>query len=70
MLLVDFSRKAGKQRVVYHAVYDQQRRVIEWDDTNVWKQLFYNRAQLTGLCPLPHRGNTHSLTGFSGTKLS
>ena len=45
-LTVDFSSKAGKKRVVYTAVYDENRRVIEWDDTNVWTQLYYNRRQL------------------------
>ena len=50
VLIVDFSRKAGKKRVVYRAVYDEQKRVIEWDDTNEWKQLYFSPMQLTGLC--------------------
>ena len=45
-LIVDFSSKVGKKRVLYSAVYDEKKRVIEWDDTNTWTQMYYNRKQL------------------------
>lgn len=45
-LSVNFTGKRGKKRVLYSARYDAERRVIEWDDTNMWRQMYYNDTQL------------------------
>lgn len=45
-LNVDFSQKKGKQRFTYNAMYVVKERVIKWDDSNTWKQLYYHPKQL------------------------
>lgn len=45
-LRVDFTGKLGKKRALYSARYDAVRRVIEWDDENIWRQMYYNDTQL------------------------
>ena len=45
-LTIDFTGKQGKKRFQYTAVYDAKKRVIDWDDTNTWKQLYYHNKQL------------------------
>ena len=45
-LKVHFGGKPGKPRVEYDATYDPQTREIRWDDTNVWRQMYYHRRQL------------------------
>ena len=45
-LCVDFSEKEGKKRFRYKAIYIMKERVIKWDDTNVWKQMYHHPKQL------------------------
>tara|TARA_B100000214_G_C23963918_1_gene626724 strand:- start:758 stop:1120 length:363 start_codon:yes stop_codon:yes gene_type:complete len=45
-LKVYFKGKPGKKRLYYDAVYDEKKRRIKWDDTNIWKQLYYHKKQL------------------------
>ncbi len=45
-LKINFSGKPGKKRINYDAVYDEEKRLIKWDDTNIWKQLYYHPKQL------------------------
>jgi hypothetical protein len=45
-LSVDFSEKEGKKRFTYKATYVVKERIIRWDDSNVWKQLYYHSKQL------------------------
>jgi hypothetical protein len=52
VLRVDFRSKAGKQRLVYRAVYNGRKREIQWDDGNVWHQLYFHPGQFRGLCPV------------------
>lgn len=46
LLSVDFSEKRGKKRFHYKATYVVKERVIKWDDTNIWKQMYYHPKQL------------------------
>jgi hypothetical protein len=45
-LNVYFGGKPGKKRLHYNAVYDSKKRVIKWDDTNTWKQMYHHKKQL------------------------
>ena len=45
-LKVHFGGKPDKPRVEYDATYDPRLRIIQWDDTNVWQQVYYNPRQL------------------------
>jgi hypothetical protein len=45
-LKVYFGGKRGKKRLHYDAVYDEKKRQIKWDDTNVWKQMYHHPKQL------------------------
>ena len=45
-LKVYFGGKKGKKRLNYEAVYSEKKRTIKWDDTNVWKQMYYHKKQL------------------------
>ena len=45
-LNVDFGGKPGKKRMHYRAVYDSKKRVIRWDDSNKWKQMYFHKKQL------------------------
>ena len=44
-LKVYFGGKPGKKRLDYEAVYDGKKRHIKWDDSNVWKQMYYHKKQ-------------------------
>tara|TARA_A100001015_G_scaffold317126_1_gene433232 strand:+ start:96 stop:461 length:366 start_codon:yes stop_codon:yes gene_type:complete len=46
-LKVKFDGKPGKKRIDYNAVYDSKKRLIKWDDTNTWKQMYYHKNQLS-----------------------
>lgn len=45
-LKVYFGGKRSKKRLHYDAIYDEKKRQINWDDTNVWKQMYYHPKQL------------------------
>ena len=45
-LKVYFSGKKDKKRLHYDAVYDEKKRHIKWDDSNIWKQMYYHKKQL------------------------
>ena len=44
---VEIDGKPGKKRIDYNAVYDSKKRLIKWDDTNTWKQMYYHKNQLS-----------------------
>jgi hypothetical protein len=45
-LHVYFGGKPTKKRLHYRAVYDGKKRVIQWDDSNEWKQMYHHHKQI------------------------
>ena len=44
-LKVYFGGKLDKARLTYDAVYDMNKRLIKWDDSNEWKKMYYHKKQ-------------------------